>query len=223
MPKHKAPEIAAELRQRINSGEWNAESAMPNERALALEYGVARNTLRNAFKVLEDEGLINRHVGRGTVIAERSSNELVGILQKISGASPLDILNLRLMLEPQATAAAAIHASTQDIDHIMDADRHAVTALDLESYEYWDNEFHRRIHLGTRNEFLINLFGVLSIIRHREPTMELRQRSFNEERRQNYCAQHVSIANALRVRDAEGAALAMRTHLLTRRKHYFGE
>jgi DNA-binding GntR family transcriptional regulator len=53
--------------------------------------------------------------------------------------------------------------------------------------------------------------------------MELRQRSFNEERRQNYCAQHVSIANALRVRDAEGAALAMRTHLLTRRKHYFGE
>jgi DNA-binding FadR family transcriptional regulator len=223
MPKHKAPDIAANLRQRIQRGDWSSEGNLPNERALAEEFGVARNTIRNAFKLLEGEGLISRHVGRGTVIAERSNNELVAILEKVSGASPLDILNLRLILEPQAVAAAASNSSTQDLEYIMEADRHAVLSLDLETYEYWDNEFHRRIFLGTRNEFLINLFGMLSIIRHREPMMEIRQRAFSEERRLSYCAQHVQISNALRVRNAQGAANAMRTHLLARRRNYFGE
>ena len=94
MPKHKAPDIATNLRQRIQRGDWSSERNLPNERALAEEFGVARNTIRNAFKLLEGEGLISRHVGRGTVIAERSNNELVAILEKVSGASPLDILNL---------------------------------------------------------------------------------------------------------------------------------
>ena len=223
MPKHKAPEIAANLRSRIQNGEWAADGAVPNERALAEDFGVARNTIRNALETLEDEGLIGRHVGRGTVIKEKASGELVEILGKVSGASPLDLLNLRIMLEPQAAAAAATTASARDIEAMLDADHHAAASFDLETYEFWDNEFHRRIYSGTRNEFLINLFGVLSIVRHREPMMDIRQRAFTEDRRLAYCAQHVEIAKALVSRDAPAAALAMRTHLASRRRNYFGE
>lgn len=223
MPKHKAPDIAANLKNRIQSGEWSTAQAVPNERALALEFGVARNTIRNAFKTLEAEGLISRHVGRGTMVKEKASDELAGILTKVSGASPLDILNLRIILEPQATATAASNASAQDIEFVIEADRQAAASPDMETYEFWDNEFHRRIYAGTRNEFLINLFGVLSIIRHRAPMMELRQRAFTEERRLAYCAQHTGITQALLARDAPAAALAMRGHLTARRRNYFGE
>ena len=85
MPKHKAPEIADEMRTRIQRGKWSTATALPNERALAEEFGVARNTIRNAFKTLESEGLISRHVGRGTLVAEKASDELVRILDKTTG------------------------------------------------------------------------------------------------------------------------------------------
>lgn len=223
MPRHKAPDITAALRARITGGEWTATGALPNERALAAEFGVARNTIRNAFKPLEAEGLISRHVGRGTVMKAQASDELAAILAKVSGASPLDLLNLRLIIEPQAAATAASHASAEDLAMIIDADRHAAASLDLDVFEHWDNEFHRRIYAGTRNEFLVNLFGILSIIRHREPIMDIRRRAFSEERRLAYCRQHVEITGALQARDAKAAALAMRGHLAARRRNYFGE
>ena len=223
MPKHKAPEISSKLRERIANGEWSAEKAMPNERALALEFGVARNTIRNAFAMLETEGLISRHVGRGTIVKEKPSDELVGILEKISGASPLDILNLRLMVEPQVAALAAIHASVSDLEHIVTADTQATQCHDLETFEKWDNEFHFRIYAATRNEFLIDLWRILAIIRHREPMGEIRRRTFGEDVRLVYCLQHASIIASLSARDAEGASAAMRTHLSARRKNYFGE
>jgi DNA-binding FadR family transcriptional regulator len=223
MPKYKAPEIADKMRTRIQRGEWSTAIALPNERALAEEFGVARNTIRNAFKALESEGLISRHVGRGTLVAEKASDELVRILDKISGASPLDILNLRLIIEPQSAATAASTASNTDLEQIMEADRQAVAAHDLKSHEYWDNEFHRRIFAATRNEFLLNLYEVLAIIRYREQMMDIRRRAFSEEKRLIYCSQHVLIINALQARDAPAAAQAMRTHLLTRRRNYFGE
>jgi DNA-binding FadR family transcriptional regulator len=223
MPKHKAPEIAAALKARIDSGEWAAAGAIPNERALALEFGVARNTIRNAFKALEAEGLISRHVGRGTMVKQKASDELARIVANMSGASPLDLLNLRIIIEPQVTATAATHASAHDIAEVAEADRHAIAARDLEGFESWDDEFHRRIYAGTRNEFLINLFGVLSIIRHREPMMDIRRRAFTEERRLAYCAQHREIIGALASRDAPAAARAMHAHLAARRRNYFGE
>jgi len=223
MPAFKARDITENLRGRIQNGEWGASTTLPNERAFAEEFGVARGTIRNAFKALEEEGLISRHVGRGTIVKEKASDDLLNILQKVSGASPLDILNLRLIIEPQAASQAATHASTQDIESIKEADTHAAIALKLEDYEYWDNEFHRRIYVGTRNEFLINLFGMLSIIRHRAPMMDIRTRSFTEERRQIYCVQHVAIMNALQSRNAAQAAQEMRAHLTARRRSYFGE
>jgi DNA-binding FadR family transcriptional regulator len=221
MPKHKASDIATEIKGRIESGDW--ASAIPNERALALDFGVARNTIRKAFKALEAEGLISRHVGRGTVVKEKASDELTRIIANMSGASPLDILNLRLIIEPQVAATAATHASAHDIAAVLEADGHAAVAHDLEMFESWDDEFHHRIYAGTRNEFLITLFSVLSIIRHRAPMMDIRRRAFSEERRLAYCAQHREIIAALSARDAPAAARAMQAHLAARRRNYFGE
>jgi DNA-binding FadR family transcriptional regulator len=223
MPSYKARDITENLRSRIQNGEWGAASSFPNERSLAEEFGVARGTIRNAFKVLEEEGLISRHVGRGTIVKEKASDDLLKILHTVSGASPLDILNLRLIIEPQAAATATSHASAHDIESIKDADLHASKSYDLESYQYWDNEFHRRIYVGTHNEFLINLFSVLSIIRHRAPINDIRARTFTETRRLEYCTQHHLILEALQARNAPKAAQEMRAHLMLRHRNYFGE
>jgi DNA-binding FadR family transcriptional regulator len=219
----KATDITTILRDRIEDGVWRADEALPNERMLAEEFGVARNTVRSALQRLEDEDLISREVGRGTIVKQRTSDELRRVLDRISGASPLDLLNLRLIIEPQVAASAAIHATARDITSIEEANGHADAATELEPFEKWDNEFHARIYNATHNEFLIDFFKLLIVVRYRTPMMAIRQRAFSEERRLEYCEQHAQIMAALKSRNATGANEAMRNHLATRRRNYFGE
>jgi DNA-binding FadR family transcriptional regulator len=211
MARVKATDITTILRNRIEDGVWRTEESLPNERLLAQEFGVARNTVRSALQTLENEDLINRKVGRGTIVRQRTSDELRRVLERISGASPLDILNLRLIIEPR------------DIATIEEANSFADASIELDSFEKWDNEFHMRIYNSTHNEFLIDFFKILIVVRYRTPMMAIRQRAFSEERRLEYCDQHAQIMAALKSRNAAGAGEAMRMHLATRRRNYFGE
>lgn len=62
--------ITALLRRRINTGLWQSGQKLPTLDALALEFGVARVTVRQAMGILESEGLIWRKQGKGTFVAE---------------------------------------------------------------------------------------------------------------------------------------------------------
>lgn len=54
------------LKQKLLSGGFAADAAMPGENALAAEYGVSRLTIRRSLDALEADGLIERRQGRGT-------------------------------------------------------------------------------------------------------------------------------------------------------------
>ena len=217
----KPVEIAASLKGRIAAGEWSATRKLPNERDLARHYGVARNTLRKAIGDLEAQGLLSRRVGRGTEISEPIDGSLITIMRHILGSSPLDIMNLRLMIEPPATAMAATNSSVADIEAIREAHDRACAVGEVESFEHWDREFHRRIFEGSRNEFLANLHEILAIIRNREPMIDIRRRDFSPARKRDYCEQHDEIMRALSIRDAEAAGAAMRRHLTLRSQTLF--
>jgi GntR family transcriptional regulator len=59
------------LRTQIQSGEYRPQDALPPEDGLARLFGVSRITVREALRLLADEGLIIRHSGRGTFVAPR--------------------------------------------------------------------------------------------------------------------------------------------------------
>lgn len=63
-------EIARELRARIEAGRYLESGYLPQERALADEFGVSRNTVRGALKTLQDEKLIVKIQGKGIMLAE---------------------------------------------------------------------------------------------------------------------------------------------------------
>ncbi|MDD6790550.1 MAG: winged helix-turn-helix domain-containing protein, partial [Thermobifida fusca] len=50
--------ITNALRQRITAGTYAPGTRLPSEAALCAEFSVARNTVRRALSVLQDEGLI---------------------------------------------------------------------------------------------------------------------------------------------------------------------
>ena len=63
-------EVAAVLRHQIMSGELVAGAQLPALRELTEELGVARMTVIQAMNTLEDEGLIEKHSGRGTFVRD---------------------------------------------------------------------------------------------------------------------------------------------------------
>ncbi len=64
-------QVAAIIRARITSGEIPPRRAVPSEKQLMGEFGVARETVRKAVKVLRDEGLVEIVQGRGAYVTER--------------------------------------------------------------------------------------------------------------------------------------------------------
>jgi GntR family transcriptional regulator len=60
--------IAVTLRSQIEEGVLRPGERLPSEEALRQQYSVSRSTVRQALDTLEREGLVSRHVGRGTFV-----------------------------------------------------------------------------------------------------------------------------------------------------------
>jgi GntR family transcriptional regulator len=71
--KYKA--IAADLRAKIEAGEYPVGSRLPTHDTLMETYGVALNTVREALGELRDEGRVITQQGVGTVVVEPPSQE----------------------------------------------------------------------------------------------------------------------------------------------------
>ncbi|MFF0296947.1 GntR family transcriptional regulator [Kitasatospora sp. NPDC004615] len=67
--------IAADLRRRIDSGEWEDDGRLPVESELEEQYRVARNTVRLAVDVLVNEGRLVRVQGKGTFLRRRARHD----------------------------------------------------------------------------------------------------------------------------------------------------
>jgi len=222
MPKLVATEVEHSLRRRIGSGEWSRTRRLPNERELAAEYKVARNTVRSAIDKIAADGSVTRLVGRGTFLRQDDRVDFMAVIQQVTGVSPIDMMAVRQMFEPRVAALAATNASASDLREIAAAHSAAVDALELAEFERWDAELHQRIFAGSRNELLGHLHRFLRLIRGQDQWLEIKRRSFSPQRRLAYCEEHGAIVEALMRRDPEAAAIAMRAHLDSVGRNLFG-
>jgi DNA-binding FadR family transcriptional regulator len=221
MPKAVANEVEQSLRKRIDAGEWSATRRLPNERDLASQYSVARNTVRSAIDKIAADGSVTREVGRGTFLRHDSRFDFMAVVQKLAGVSPIDMMAARQIFEPRAAALAATNASAGDLNEIAAAHAASLEALDMETFEHWDAELHQRIFAGTRNDLLNYLHEILRLIRSQDLWRDIKRRSFSRGRRLVYCEEHKAVVDALMRRDAEAAATAMRAHLDTVSRNLF--
>jgi GntR family transcriptional regulator, uxu operon transcriptional repressor len=200
------------LVQGAASGALVPGSKLPTERALVERLSAPRSAVRRALEALEHEGLITRHVGRGTFLTG-------AVGRKVDGApadtSPAEIMQVRLLLEPQVAALAARVATQADLDRItayLDAGG-ACAFDDFEGFEAWDARLHRAIAQAAHNGLLMNMFDVLNTARALPVWGTLKRRTSSPERRHCYHREHGAIVDALRDRDPDSAGQAMRSHL----------
>jgi DNA-binding GntR family transcriptional regulator len=72
-PKLIYEQVADHITARIEDGELRPGARLPAERDLAVEYGVAYDTIRRATALLRERGLIITIIGRGTFVRPQDS------------------------------------------------------------------------------------------------------------------------------------------------------
>jgi DNA-binding GntR family transcriptional regulator len=103
--------LAAELREDILSGKYQAGDKLPTEFELADQYGLSRQTVRHAFRELVEECLVYRVRGVGTFITPTSGGSYVRSFGSIEDLLALSVDTesevvepLRLSINPNAAA-----------------------------------------------------------------------------------------------------------------------
>lgn len=100
-------QMADELQNRIQSGHWLADTALPSEARLMEEFNVSRVTVRLALKSLEEKRLIYRQQGRGTFVRplqhelSRETSTIIEAFREAGIEPEVKILGLDKMIFPQ--------------------------------------------------------------------------------------------------------------------------
>ena len=113
--------LIAVFKQLIAEGTLEPGGRLPAERELAESFGVSRSSLRQALKVLEIMGVISQRVGDGTYLnkgADAILREPMEFLILLDGISAHELMEARLLVEPELAARAALRASEEDIAEI---------------------------------------------------------------------------------------------------------
>ncbi|WDZ87158.1 GntR family transcriptional regulator [Micromonospora cathayae] len=109
-------QLAAILREQITSGAIPPGGMLPFEKRLAQEYGVGRQTVRQALDVLRTEGLVVSERGYGTRVVEQQHRQIIRVPRsaRIRLRMPTDAERVELGIEPGAIVpVAVIHVGAQ--------------------------------------------------------------------------------------------------------------
>lgn len=108
-------EIAEQIRSKIEEGAFPLGARLPAERELSELFDVSRSSVREALIVLEVHGYVDIKGGSGVYVCAQLPKPASAspALSKAADMGPFQILETRLLLEPECAAFAALHATAQ--------------------------------------------------------------------------------------------------------------
>ncbi|QXJ23849.1 FadR family transcriptional regulator [Actinomadura graeca] len=206
----KSPAPVTVVKEFIRSSGLEAGDRLPPERDLAERLGLTRSQVRTAMRRLVDEGVVWRHVGRGTFLVPQVDEERrESVLRSIN---PRELIEARLALEPRNALLASLSASESDVAAMEEALERQRQARSREEFSRWDVEFHRRVTRAARNTLLLDLFLLVSPA-GQQGWEYPRPRPLTPERQEQALQEHVRIVEAIRDGEPQLAERHMRRHL----------
>jgi len=194
-----AADVAALLRESIVTGEIPPGTRLV-EAEVARQLGVSRGPLREALRILETEGLLDSHPGRGSFVSTISERDI------------REVYSLRCILEEEAIRLAAKRVTTEDIDSLertLEAMISAAKAGESSKVTDLDYIFHSHIwDMADHKRLMGVLEGITTQIR-----MYLAVQTQLYDDMAAGISDHQEFLEALRNHDGEAGAAAMRNHL----------
>lgn len=205
-----------QIKRMIVSGELRPGARLPKEDDLAQQLGLSRNSLREAVRALTAMRILITKQGDGTYVSSLEPHLLLETLSFASdvshGATALQLLQVRRLLEQQATALAIGRITDEDISRLRSLLDRSAAAENPEQFVELDMAFHTAIVDLSGNPVLSMLLQVVSTQTQR--VRILRGASVSRAI-DNAHRDHHAILSALAARDAQLAASAAAVHVAT--------
>lgn len=203
--------IADQIAGRIQAGDFPHGGRLPSERELAEQLQVSRASIREALIALEIEGYVEVRVGSGVfVTASRDDAAPASAPQDEIG--PFDLLEARMLIEPECAALAAQQGTEAQLAAIRKA-HEGMSLTDTPGLH--DREFHRAIAAACGNAALASSVAHLWDLSLASPVFSRMQDYFvNTKVWAVAHAEHQRILTAILARDPIRARHAMHAHLI---------
>ncbi len=225
-------QIADQLIALIESNEFPPGSRLPAERDLAEQLQVSRASVREALIALEVIGLVDVKVGNGVIVKARPNTQEPVMIQAGRGQwlepddelgiqldfstelPPFSLLQARKLIEPEAAALAAVHASNEELRLIRQAyEQNCADNREQSRTHPGDRLFHIRIAQASGNPAYGFIIGHL--LGHRYGSMfRMLQAHYTPSDMPHLSEnEHLAILEALEKRDARAARSLMKKHI----------
>jgi DNA-binding FadR family transcriptional regulator len=205
--------LAAAIRRQILSGELADGERLPSETALAQQANVSRSTVREALRLLQEAGFVERASAKVLIVRvpsdEPAHREMRRALRR-RNATFGGLHEALVILEPALARLAAMRATSKDLT-ALDAilERQEGLADDFDGWSLSDQEFHLQIAEISGNEALI--IARTSITELLMPALHDVLRSARQT--EIGLLQHRQILDEIRAGDAEASALMAKRHI----------
>jgi GntR family transcriptional repressor for pyruvate dehydrogenase complex len=217
-------QISDQIRELIYSGVFRPGEKLPSERELAIQFHVGRTALREALRVLENEGLISIRQGSngGSFISKPKIHTATKSAMDLFHLGDLSLENIteaRIPLEMAVLDFVVDRITEKDLDHLARMNRNTEEYLKRGATPVSDiTNFHVYLAGATKNPVfemlvgsIVNLvFKVLGKIENREEQHHTLDR---------HLFQHEQVLDSLREKDLERAKEALKEHILSTHKN----
>lgn len=219
-PNTIAAQVAGRLRAAILGGEYAPGEALPPERALAVDLGTNRNTLREAIRALDESGLVRARQGHGVRVLDFRGHgrldllpaflatDMVPVHERV--AALIDAMRFRSVFLVEAAALAAQRRNDEDVRALRRASAAALLERDdvvaaaereLDFFGALVGAAHSQIATWALNTFA----KVVTSVLERQPALWVTPDGFEGTLRR--------VVLAIESADPAAARRAMRTHL----------
>ncbi|WP_439442944.1 FadR/GntR family transcriptional regulator [Listeria aquatica] len=151
------------LLKKITSGAWTLHSKIPSEKSLMEEFGISRNTLREAIRALVHVGILEVRQGVGTIVL--ANDEWSASLQRRIAKSSLgEIFEVRHALETEIAVLACKRRTDEDLKTCLILSKQCISAVqnqDVAKFVKSDTALHEAIAKASHNSLLVDLYGRL--------------------------------------------------------------
>jgi len=217
--------VAQQLLALIQSSDYQAGQRLPAERTLAAQLNVSRASLREAIQQLTSQGILRSQVGSGTYLTSQTpqwTQRSVDPLAALMLSDPqyrYDVLEARIALESSTTWHAALRASPDDKDKILQCFEQMIRyqqSGDTEQSARADAQFHLAVAEASHNLVLVQvmrgLFDLVlsSVTQNRDIIMFVHD---SPETITHLTAQHEALVKAIIDGDAARARSVVNEHL----------
>jgi DNA-binding FadR family transcriptional regulator len=208
------------LRTAIVDGDYAFNERLPSERDLAVQFDVARGTIRAALDQLERAKLVRKKFGSGTFVNYDRKFDQEDISEE---TSPLELIETRLAIEPHIVRLVVCNANNRELRKLEDALEDVLhSQLDPNTFSSADEAFHLMLAYCSQNPLLIWMYQRINDIRSHTQWSHRKNNILTPEKIAEYNAQHSQLLEAIVKRDMDGASSLMTRHLNQAKKDLLG-